>query len=48
MLIWRHKGDACLWHYYRDEPVLNANGEIINFPDNGNNSTLFKFKQQIT
>ena len=37
-----------LWQYYRDEPVLNANGEVIDFPANNNNSVSFKFKQQIT
>ena len=37
-----------LWQYYRDEPALNANGEVIDFPANNNNSVSFKFKQQIT
>ena len=37
-----------LWQYYRDEPALNANHEIIDLPDNNNNSASFKFKQQIT
>ena len=37
-----------LWQYYRDEPALNANGEVIDFPSNNNNSVSFKFKQQIT
>ena len=34
--------------YYRDEPALDANGDIIDFPANNNNSALFRFKQQIT
>ena len=34
-----------LWQYYRDEPALNVNGGIINFPANNNNSASFKFKQ---
>ena len=33
-----------LWQYYRDEPALNANGEVIDFPANNNNSASFKFK----
>ena len=33
---------------YRDEPALNINGDIIDFPANSNNSVSFKFKQQIT
>ena len=37
-----------LWQYYRDEQAVNANGEIIDFPANNNNSASFKFKQQIT
>ena len=37
-----------LWQYYRDEPALNSNGEVIDFPANNNNSVSFKFKQQIT
>ena len=44
MLIWRH------WEVYgnRDEPALNANKEVIDFPADNNNSASFKFKQQIT
>ena len=34
--------------YYRDEPALISNGEIIDVPANNNDSSLFKFKQQIT
>ena len=36
-----------LWQNYRDEPAL-TDGEIIDFPANGNNCASFKFKQQIT
>ena len=37
-----------LWHYYRDEPALDVNDNIIDFPANNNNSISFKFKQKIT
>ena len=37
-----------LWQYYRDEPALDGNDNIIDFPANNNDSNLFKFKQQIT
>ena len=37
-----------LWQYFRDEPALESNGEIIDFTANNNNSASFKFKQQIT
>ena len=36
-----------LWHHYRDEPFLNANGTIRDFPADNNNSTSFKFKTKI-
>ena len=42
------KTSGSLWQYYRDEPALNANNEIIDFPANSNNSALLKCKQQIT
>ena len=42
------KTSGSLWQYYKDQPVLNASGEIIDFPSNDNNSASFKFKQQIT
>ena len=42
------KTSGSLWQYYRDEPSLDANVNIIDFPANNNNSTSFKFKQQIT
>ena len=40
------KTSGSLWHYYRDEPYLNANGAIADFPADSNNSALFKFKKQ--
>ena len=38
-----------LWHYYRDEPQLNAVGAIVgaDFPADNNNSASFKFKIKI-
>ena len=46
------KTSGSLWQYYRDEPALINNGEIIDFSDNNNNnnnnSASFKFKLQIT
>ena len=36
-----------MWKYYRDEPALEANNKIIDFPANNNNSASFRFKQQI-
>ena len=39
------KTSGRLWHYYRDEPFLNANG-VIDFPDN-NSSASFKLKTKI-
>ena len=42
------KTSGSLWQYYRDEPVLDTNGEIIDFPANSNNSVSFKFKHKIT
>ena len=36
-----------LWQYYRDEPALDNNNNIIGFPADDDNSALFKFKQQI-
>ena len=41
------KTSGSLWQFYRDEPALNNNNNIIDFPDNKNNSILFKFKLQI-
>ena len=42
------KISGSLWQCYRDEPVLDNNGGIIDFPDNNNSSASFKFKEQIT
>ena len=39
---WKTLGS--LWQYYRDEPVLDNNSNITDFPP----SISFKFKQQIT
>ena len=36
-----------LWHYYSDEPFLNAHGAISDLPADNNNSVLFKFKTKI-
>ena len=35
------------WKYYRDEPALSNNGNIIDFTNDNNNSISFKFKGQI-
>ena len=42
------KTSRSLLQYYRDEPALDANDNIIDFSVNTNNSISFKFKQQIT
>ena len=42
------KSSGSLWQYWREEPALDANNNIIDFPFGSNNSTLSKFKQQIT
>ena len=39
------KASGSLWQCYRDEPAIDANGNIIDFPGNDNNSNSFKFKQ---
>ena len=36
------------WQYYRDEPDLDSDGNIIDFPGDNNNSASFKFKPKIT
>ena len=36
-----------LWQYYRDEPFLDANGAITDFPADKNNSASFKFKTKM-
>ena len=38
------KKSGSLWQQYRDEPALDNNGNIIDFPDDNNNSASFKFK----
>ena len=43
---WKTMGS--LWQYYRDEPALGNNWNIIDFPDDNNNSASFKFKIKIT
>ena len=40
------KTSESLWHYYRDEPFLNAYA-IGDFPADNNNSASFKFKTKI-
>ena len=42
------KTSGSLWQYYRDEPALDNNGNITDFPPNNNNSASLKFKQQIS
>ena len=37
-----------LWQYYRDEPGLDNNNIIIDFPANDNNSMSFRFEEKIT
>ena len=41
------KMSGSLWQYYRDEPFLNNNGTIADFPADNNDSTSFKFKTKI-
>ena len=41
------KTSGSLWQYYRDEPFLDDNGAIADFPAGNNNSALFKFKTKI-
>ena len=36
------------WQYYRDEPALDNNNNIVDFPAKNNNSTSLKLKEQIT
>ena len=38
------KTPGSLWQYYRDEPPLNSNVAIIDFPVNNNDRTSFKLK----
>ena len=37
-----------VWHYYRDEPILDVNGNIVDFSDDINNSVSFIFKTKIS
>ena len=41
------KTSGRLWQYYRDEPALDNNVNIIDFPDDRNNSDSFKYKQKL-
>ena len=36
-----------LWEYYRDEPFIDGNDNIIDVPDDSDSSS-FKYKQKIT
>ena len=38
------KTSGSLCQYYRDEPFLDDNGAIADFPADNNNSASFKFK----
>ena len=38
------KTSGSFWQYYRDEPALDVNNNIIDFPANNNNSISFKFR----
>ena len=42
------KTSESLRQCYKDEPALDRDNNIIDFPANNNNSASFKFKQQIT
>ena len=42
------KTSESLWQYYRDEPFLDNNGAIADFPEGNNNSALLKFKAKMT
>ena len=37
-----------MWQFHRDEPASDSCCNIIDFPDDNNNSASFKFKQKIT
>ena len=41
------KTSGSLWQYYKDESFIDNNGNIIDVPDNPDN-TSFKYKQKIT
>ena len=38
------KTSGNLWQYFRDEPAIYGNGNIIDFSANNNDSCSFKFK----
>ena len=42
------KISGSLWQFYRDEPALDNNGNVIDFLDDNHNSASFKFKPKIT
>ena len=42
------KTSGSLWQYYRDDPALDNNNNIIDFLAINNSCISFKFKQQIT
>ena len=41
------KTSGTLWQYYRDEPFINNNGDIIDIPDDPD-TTSFNYQQKIT
>ena len=47
-MIFIQKTLKSLWQYYRDDPALDNNKSIIDFPANNKNSISFKFKEKIT
>ena len=42
------KTSGSLWQHYRDEPALDNNNNITDFPADNSNSISFKLKLQIT
>ena len=41
------KTSVSLWQFYRDQPFINDNGGIADFPADNNNSVSFKYKTKI-
>ena len=37
-----------LWWYYRNEPALDGNTNVLDSPADNNNSISFKFEEKIT
>ena len=37
------KASGSLWQYYRDEPIINNDGNIVDFPDDPDTAS-FKYK----